>query len=103
MAGWQKSVKKCMLEYRFEDCEYASVNHNDGLGAMVLKENVLGEPKPIEFEGRMLWGMRDNDFYLSKLFGDYMTPPPADKIHQHHFYYMDLEHPYRTFDKTKLT
>ena len=28
-----------------------------------------------------------------------MTPPPPDKIHQHHFWYMDLNKPYRTFEQ----
>ena len=56
----------------------------------------------MEFEGRRVMGMRDNESYLSQLFGDYMTPPPADKIHQHNFFYMDLEHPYREFDTSLL-
>lgn len=102
MAGWQRAVKRCMLEYKFDECEYASVNHNDGLGAMIPKREALGDPTPIEFEGRMLWGLKDNHYYLSKLFGDYMTPPPADKIHQHCFFFMDLDHPYREFDKSQL-
>ncbi|MCQ2234625.1 MAG: LicD family protein [Paludibacteraceae bacterium] len=103
MAGWQESIKKCTLEYKFEESEYASVNHEDGVGAMVPRKEVLGEPTPIEFEGRTFWGLANNDYYLTKLFGDYMTPPPADKIHQHHFFYMDLEHPYREFDKSTLS
>ena len=102
MAGWQRAVKRCMMEYRYEDCKLVSFNHNDGLGAMISKHDVLGDPTPIHFEDKDVWGMKDNDAYLTSLFGDYMTPPPADKIHQHCFHYMDLDHPYRTFDKSSL-
>jgi len=77
-----------------------------GQGMFVIEPGeltaVLGEPTPIEFEGQMVWGMRDNDAYLTQLFGDYMTPPPADKIHQHNFYLMDLEKPYREFDESTV-
>lgn len=102
MAGWQRAVKRCMMEYRFEDCDAVSFNHNDGLGAMIDKEAVLGEPTPVEFEGKQVWGLKNNDAYLTQLFGDYMTPPPPNKIHQHNFFYMNLEEPYRTFDTEKL-
>lgn len=102
MAGWQRAVKRCMMEYDFDRCQYVSFNHNDALGAMIDKDKVLGEPTPIAFEDKEVWGLRDNDSYLTQLFGDYMTPPPADKIHQHNFFYMDLDSPYRTFDKSRL-
>lgn len=102
MSGWQKSVKRCMMEYDFDKCDYVSFNHNDGLGAMISKEEALGNPTLIPFEDKQVWGLKDNHSYLSQLFGDYMTPPPADKIHQHNFFYMDLEAPYRKFDKSKL-
>lgn len=102
MSGWQRAVKRCMLEYDFDECEYSSVNHNDGLGSMVSKRDVLGDPTPVDFEGKSVWGMKDNHSYLTQLFGDYMTPPPADKIHQHNFFYMDLDHPYRDFDTSTL-
>ena len=97
MEGLQKKIKKHMMKYPFETSKIAAVNLNDGLGSMVDKEDVLGEPTPILFEGKTVWGMKDNDAYLTQLFGDYMTPPPANKIHQHNFYYMDLEKPYKEF------
>lgn len=102
MAGWQRAVKRCMMEYSYDDCEYVSFNHNDGLGAMISKNDVLGTPTPIVFEDKTVWGLKDNDSYLTQLFGDYMTPPPADKIHQHNFFYMDLDKPYRGFDRSML-
>ena len=102
LPGLQAKIKRHMMKYDLRTSRLAAVNHNDGLGSMVDKETVLGEPTPVEFEGKMVMGMRDNHSYLTKLFGDYMTPPPADKIHQHNFFYMDLEHPYREFDVALL-
>lgn len=102
MPGWQRAVKRCMLKYRFEDCDYVSFNHNDGPGAMIPKE-AMGEPTPIKFENVELWGLKDNHAYLSSLFGDYMTPPPPNKIKQHNYFHVDLNTPYREFDKSKLS
>lgn len=100
--GLQGKIRRHMMKHPLESSRLAAVNHNDGLGSMVDKEKVLGDPTPIEFEGKQLMGMADNHSYLTQLFGDYMTLPPADKIHQHNFYYMDLSRPYRDFDKSQL-
>lgn len=98
----QMKIKQHMMLYDLRTSRIAAVNHNDGLGSMVDKEKVLGEPTPIEFEGKTVMGMRDNDAYLTQLFGDYMTPPPEGKRHQHNFYFMDLNLPYREYSKTSI-
>lgn len=97
LPGLQAKIKRLMMRYDLRTSRLAAVNHNDGLGSMVDKEQVLGEPTPILFEGCTVMGMKDNHAYLTQLFGDYMTPPPADKRHQHNFYYMNLEQPYREY------
>ncbi|KLI64932.1 LicD family protein [Aurantiacibacter marinus] len=38
----------------------------------------------VEFEGRKIPAPRDYDRILSKLYGDYMTPPPPEKQVTHH-------------------
>lgn len=93
----QAKIKRHMMKYDLKTSRLAAVNHNDGLGSMVDKIRVLGEPTPIEFEGRMVMGMKDNHAYLTQLFGDYMTPPPIDKRHQHNFHFMDLNLPYSEY------
>lgn len=93
----QMKIKQHMMLYDLRTSRIAAVNHNDGLGSMVDKEKVLGEPTPIEFEGKTVMGMRDNDAYLTQLFGDYMIPPPEGKRHQHNFHFMDLNLPYREY------
>lgn len=37
----------------------------------------------LEFEGRMFYAPRQYDYYLRSLFGDYMTPPPANQQTAH--------------------
>lgn len=97
MEGLQKKIKVHRMKYSFETSKIAAVNLNDGLGSMINRETVLGSPTPILFEKKLVWGMKDNNSYLAQLFGDYMTPPPANKIHQHNFYYMDLKKSYKEF------
>ena len=41
----------------------------------------------------------NNHEYLKKLFGDYMTPPPAGKRRQHNFEYLDLDTPFEDYLK----
>jgi len=98
----QEKIKRVMTKYPFESSRMVVVNHNDGLGGMVDREKVLGYPTPIAFEGKKLMGMKDNDAYLTSLFGDYMTPPPEDKIHTHNYFYLDLEHSYKDYDESKV-
>lgn len=95
--GLQHRIKRVMMRYPFETSRLSAVNHNDGLGSMVDKEKVLGEPSPKEFEGFQANGMRDNAAYLTSLFGDWQTPPPPGKRHQHRFWYLDMNNPYRDF------
>lgn len=37
----------------------------------------------VEFEGSLFLAPRDFDAYLTALYGDYMTPPPADQREAH--------------------
>ena len=98
----QCAIRREMTRYSFGKSELVGINLNDGIPAMLSRENILGEPAPVEFEGKQFNGMRDNDAYLSSLFGNYMTPPPEGNRHVHDFYYLDLDSPYRSFDPSVL-
>ena len=44
--------------------------------------------------------MKGYDEYLTMVFGDYMTPPPADKQKPHHdVAYLDLNTPCEVYDR----
>ncbi len=97
----QAKIKRHMMKYTFDDSDTVAVNLEDGTKSMVSKADVLGSPTPVEFEGHQLMGLKDNDAYLTKLFGDYMTPPPASGQHQHNFHFLDLNLPYRQYKEDK--
>lgn len=98
----QRDIRREMTRYPFNSSRLAGINLNDGRRAMLSRRDVLGDPTPVEFEGKTFWGMADNHAYLSSLFGDYMQLPPEDKRHVHNFFYCDLDHPYRDFDPSLL-
>lgn len=70
------------------------VDHDDGL-AGVMPRDIFGTPAPITFEGLTLSGPEHPDQYLTRKYGDYMTPPPPPAQRQHNFHYLDLDTPYR--------
>ena len=73
---------------------------DDGLRS-VVERSVYGTPKPYNFEDRTLLGVEQADKLLTKMYGDYMTPPPAGAEFRHNFYYLDLENPYRNYHGDK--
>lgn len=87
-------IRREMTRYGFDSCADCGINLNDGIKAMLSRENVLGEGTPVLFEGKEYMGMKDNDAYLSSVFGDYMTPPPPGSRHVHAFHYLDLDTPF---------
>ncbi|MBO5178246.1 MAG: LicD family protein [Lachnospiraceae bacterium] len=44
-----------------------------------MKRELVTELTEYSFEGLKFYGVKDYDYYLRTLYGDYMTPPPADK------------------------
>lgn len=97
--GLQRSIRKVLTKYDF----YKSHNvlcFDDGLRS-VVERSVYGTPKPYNFEDRTLLGVEQADKLLTKMYGDYMTPPPAGAEFRHNFYYLDLENPYRNYHGCK--
>src|SRR5699024_6105463 len=45
----------------------------------VLRKEIVGDYQRIPFEGTELLLMKGYDSYLSKFYGNYMTPPPKEK------------------------
>lgn len=97
--GLQRSIRRLLTKYDFYKSNKV-LCFDDGLRSIVPRE-VYGTPKPYIFEGRELLGVEDYDTLLTHMYGDYMTPPQGNKQHQHNFYYLDLEHPYREYKGDK--
>lgn len=50
----------------------------------IMPAEIYDNLAPIRFEGREFMSFADTDTYLTRLYGDYMTPPPPDKRHSPH-------------------
>lgn len=91
--GLQRSIRRHLLKYDYDNSKYV-LCFDDGFRSIVTKD-VYGTPTPYTFEGRTLLGVEKAHTLLSKMYGEYMTPPPQGTEFQHNFYYIDLEKPYR--------
>lgn len=88
-----------MKQYPYADSDNVC-DFDDGAPGIMPKE-YIGEPTPIEFEGRMLMGVAQPDKYLSHKYGDYMTIPQGNHQRQHNFFYLDYNLPYREYKDTR--
>lgn len=91
----QQHMRRGKLRYPYGESEYTFIA--DAPYKTVMPKSLFGEGKPVEFEGRMLVGMADNDAYLRLCYGDYMQLPKVEQRHVHNFHYLDMEHPYSEY------
>lgn len=80
------AIEKALRKYPYEHSEY----NLNMMGAYKFKEmfhkKVFGKGTLYLFEDMKLRGPEDYDFYLSQLYGDYMTPPSNAEWEEHlHF------------------
>ncbi|MBR2019304.1 MAG: LicD family protein [Clostridia bacterium] len=102
---WYTLLSKIPVRFVFKQLDFyakKSSNHSPNMvrtlcytsiGKLYRKHPIkqrYGMPKrwftnleTFEFEGRMFWGLKDYDEYLTFSFGDYMQLPPEDKRVQH--------------------
>ena len=96
MSGVQARIRKILMKYPYSQSQLICL-YDDHTRA-IMPKTVLGEPKPIEFEGVSLPGVHDADPYLRACYGsDYMQLPPEEKRRIHCFDYLDLNNPYRNY------
>lgn len=69
----------------------------------IAEVRVLGTPKLYDFEDTQLYGVEYADEYLTRIYGDYMTPPPEDKRGGHSICYIDLNVPYKEYIKNQVS
>jgi lipopolysaccharide cholinephosphotransferase len=91
-------ARKIMTKYDYDASTFV-VDHDDMYNG-IMNKNVFGTPTPVLFEGKELLGVENYDAYLTKKYGDYMKIPEMENRMQHHFYYLDLEKPYREYGKS---
>lgn len=86
IVGWKHLVKKSekfLREYKIADCKYAGV-YDEYEDREIMPKEIFDNLIEIDFEDTKFSLIENYDYYLTKLYGDYMTPPPEDKRQQHH-------------------
>ena len=82
---WQKKCIKIQLKYKDKETGYLGVYTGDEEKELMPKE-IYSEITYVDFEGHKLPIMKNYDYYLTRLYGDYMTPPPENERITHPFY-----------------
>lgn len=93
MPGVQEKIRRLLLKYDYERSALVADYDDGSRGAM--SKDILGVPTPYPFEGQQVNGVEQSDTYLTRKYGDYMTPPDGDHQRQHNFHVLDFERPYR--------
>ncbi len=68
----------------FETTAYAGRLVGDFGSKEIAPRTLFEETTTVSFEGRTFRAVADYDTFLTNLYGDYMTPPPAEKQVTHH-------------------
>lgn len=91
--GYQKYVKQLLdltQKYKFEDCDKVTWNWVYWGRTWIVKDKFLDRVL-YDFEGYKFWSVRDYDDWLTRCYGDYMTPPPPEKRVQYHGYELHVK------------
>ena len=71
-------------------------------GKEVMPREIYGDGSIGSFEGITVRLPEKVDEYLTRLYGDYMTPPPPEKRVAHHYCEaIDADRPYTDYVKSK--
>lgn len=93
MEGIQWHIRRLLTKYDYASTELVA-DYTDGLKG-VMPKRVEGVYAPYRFEDTTVMGVKDHEYYLHQMYGDYMRVPDGDHQRQHNFDYLDLSTPYR--------
>lgn len=77
-------IEKQNIKYDFDHSNYAGCLCGSYRMKEIMESNVFSEYEDILFEGHLFKGIKQSDKYLSKIYGDYLTPPKKEKQITHH-------------------
>lgn len=79
-----KQLDGLIARYTWDSAKYAGYIGDDGYIKAKMDKDIFLKYRNIKFENRTFRCIEDYEQYLSKLYGDYMTPPPEkDRIPAH--------------------
>ncbi len=75
----QRKIDKLCTRFDFDNSNYVS-NLMGGSGLKgIVPQDYFGNPTLINFQGLEVYGLEKPDFYLKKMYGNYMELPPVEK------------------------
>ncbi len=78
-------IKSLLQRYPFGSTGFAGAIMGGSKMGTHVPDRVFKEFTRMEFEGRSISCIKDYDTYLTRMYGDYMTPPPPRKQKTNHF------------------
>lgn len=92
-------LEKTLLKVSYAD----SVLVANFLGAWrereIMDKRLFGTPALYRFEDSSFFAPEKIDDYLTRLYGDFMTPPPPEKqVLRHNYSLLDFNMPYREYE-----
>lgn len=96
---WFDYPYRLLKKYNKENSSYF-INAYGAWGEKeIAPKNWFEVPTLYKFENFELCGTKEYDGYLTKLYGNYMVPPPLDKRGGHSIAYIDFDMPYKEYVK----
>lgn len=98
-----KFAEKQMSKYKIKDCKFITeLCAGPGYMKNEYPKDIFSSVVYKEFEGEEFPLPKGYDEYLRIAFGDYMTPPPAEKRIAHHdILFLDLKNSYKKYKGIK--
>lgn len=93
-----RKIVQIQSEYDYDKYPLV-VDHDFKPDRGIHPKETYGTPSPIEFEGHQLLTAQNTDDYLTRCYGDYMTPPAKEEYPPQNFRLLDLNKPYCEYMK----
>lgn len=84
---YNKTLKFVMKETYKRDNDIAGAILDDSLKKIMFNRELFDEYTDVEFEGHKIMAIKNYDYNLKKIYGDYMKIPNEHKIHDVDAYY----------------
>lgn len=72
----RKLMDRTLARHRFDESPAVGNFSGHWREKEIMAREIYGEPKPVRFEDGLFLGVAEPDRYLTRMYGDYMTPPP---------------------------
>ena len=82
---WVTGLHRLLKSYEFKNSNNVAGLVSGIYGTREVMSAIIYEPKVLlDFEGYKFWSPHNYDYYLKRLYGNYMELPPIDKRKSHH-------------------